>query len=528
MNKIILITISFLIGYSAFSQQEMIVYFKDKNSSTTLMQHFSERSMQRRAINHVEFDEFDKLVSNEYLSEIQNFGTIKNISRWLNAVTLTTFHSEQEIIQNCPFVSKIKVISQTSSKIEKPLDLNAKAIDYGVAVTQAEQLNLACLHDNGFTGNGVYLAVIDAGFNNMDNINYFDSVYNSNRVVDVYNFIDNSENIYGLSQHGTAVASCIVGYKAAPFEYAGTGVGVDLALYVTEDVSSETELEEFNLVTALERCDSVGVNIANISLGYVDFDDPSENHSYEDMNGSTTIAAIGVNVAFSKGILVVAAAGNSGPSYLSTPCDADDGLCVGAVDANGFYANFSSVGPASDGAIKPNVSAMGRDSWVVDENGDVIQSSGTSFASPIIAGAAACLLQAHPTNTVQEIKSAIEQSAHQFDSPDEFLGYGIPDFCDANSILESLSLDELTHQNEIQLFQNPANDFISVKVTNKQEIENVDFTFTNLLGQNVELDVIEKNAKTITFNVSSLLNGVYFLNIELSESIITKEIVIAH
>lgn len=528
MNKIILITISFLIGYSALAQQEMIVYFKDKNSSTVSIQHFSERSLQRRAINHVEFDELDQTVSSEYLAEIGNYGTIKNVSRWLNAVSFETLLSEAELMANCPFISSINVISKPSATVQKPMKLNEKALDYGVGITQVEQLNLACLHDNGFIGENIYLAVIDAGFSNMDNINYFDSVYTSNRVIDIYNFIDNTENIYGLSDHGTAVTSCIAGYKAAPFEFAGTGVGVDLALYVSEDVSSETELEEFNLVAALERCDVEGVNVANISLGYVDFDDPSENHSYEDMDGSTTIAAIGVNVAFSRGILVVAAAGNSGPSYLSTPCDADDGLCVGAVNSSGIYADFSSVGPASDGAIKPNVVGMGRDAWIVNSNGDLMESSGTSFASPIVAGAAASLMQAHPTKTVQEIKSAIEQSAHQFNTPDEFLGYGIPDFCEANSILASLSLNELTNQDEIQLYPNPANDLISVKMTNNQKVENVEFTLTNLLDQNIELNIIELKDKTITIDVSTLLNGIYFLNLEFSDKIITKEIVIAH
>jgi subtilisin family serine protease len=204
---------------------------------------------------------------------------------------------------------------------------------------------------------------------------------------------------------------------------------------LSEDVATETEIEEFNLVAALERCDSIGVDVVNISLGYFEYDDSTTSHVYADLDGLTTIAAIGVNVAATKGIFVASSAGNSGPSNISTPCDAIGTFCVGAVDEFDDLAFFSSVGPSADGRIKPDVAARGQGAWLIGQSGVLGQGSGTSFSSPILAGATACLIQANPNRTVQEVMDAMRQSASQFSAPDEFKGYGIPDFCVAHEIL---------------------------------------------------------------------------------------------
>ena len=443
----------------AFAQNTYLVFLKDKQvlESKHISAQFTERSLRRRAISNVQLDERDVPVSRNYLNELASQGTILNVSRWLNAVSYSTQLTASELASAFDFVSKIQLISTTKNHETKRKDLlQEKSLDYGNAFEQTNQLNLECLHDQDYLGQGIYLAVIDAGFSNMNTVNYFDSIYDDNRVLDVHNFLDNSTNVYGLSQHGTAVASCIVAHKGNPDSYAGTAVGVDLALYVSEDVSSETELEEFNLVVALERCDSVGVNIANISLGYFEFDDGATSHVYEDLDGVTTIASIGVNVAYSKGIFIVTSAGNSGPNTISTPCDANDALCVGAVNVLDDYAFFSSVGPAADGDVKPNVVARGEDTWFIDESGALVQGNGTSFSSPVMCGAVACLMQAHPLMSIQQVKLAIEQSSSQFATPDIFKGYGIPDFCVAHNLLITASITEQQNSTLVSIYPNPS------------------------------------------------------------------------
>lgn len=463
MHKIlsaIFLAILFIGGSKeAFAQNTYLVFLKDKQvlESKHISAQFTERSLRRRAINNVQLDERDVPVSRNYLNELASQGTILNVSRWLNAVSYSTQLTASELASAFDFVSKIQLISTTKNHETKRKDLlQEKSLNYGNAFEQTNQLNLECLHDQDYLGQGVYLAVIDAGFSNMNTVNYFDSIYDDNRVLDVHNFLDNSTNVYGLSQHGTAVASCIVAHKGNPDSYAGTAVGVDLALYVSEDVSSETELEEFNLVVALERCDSVGVNIANISLGYFEFDDGATSHVYEDLDGATTIASIGVNVAYSKGIFIVTSAGNSGPNTISTPCDANDALCVGAVNVFDDYAFFSSVGPAADGDVKPNVAARGEDTWFIDESGALVQGNGTSFSSPVMSGAVACLMQAHPLMTIQQVKLAIEQSSSQFATPDIFKGYGIPDFCVAHNLLITASITEQQNSTLVSIYPNPS------------------------------------------------------------------------
>ncbi len=507
MKLILLALISLAASLSAYGQQTMIVFLKDKGNEQISPLNFSERSLQRRTERQVEFDSYDIPVSHEYLEHLGKDGTVLNVSRWLNAVSFSSLLTVEELESKYDFIKNIRVTSAgkpgTKDKFEVAQE-DSKAFAYGAGIAQVHQLNLQCLHNLGYTGSGVYMAIIDAGFENMQQIDYFDTLYNEGRVMDQYNFVAGNTQVYNSSSHGTSVTSCIVAEKGPSGEFAGTAVDVDIALYLTEDVSSETEIEEFNLVTALERSDSVGADIANISLGYVNFDDPSTSHDYADLDGNTTIAAMGVNTAVSKGIAVVMAAGNSGPLTIGTPCDADDGLCVGAVNALGQYAFFSSLGPASDGAVKPNVVARGEQAWVVISSGILDPGNGTSYASPIMAGATACLMQAHPTRTVAEIFEAIEMSADQYDTPSNMRGHGIPDFCAAHDYLTTLSIGDLK-QEKIVVFPNPAKDYLTVQTVEKE----ISVQIFNALGEVVrETDAVNGFA---VFNVQELGDGMYLI-----------------
>lgn len=508
----------------------MIVFFKDKGDvsvvgkqqTNVLLEQFTARSIARRAKYNIAFDEKDFPINSVYQAQLKNVGEINSASKWLNAVSFTTDLSPSELLSRFSFIDRVQLVNKTNSRVEKDLNtFDEKNISYGASQGQIEQLNLDCLHDLGYQGEGVYLAIIDAGFINMDLIDYFDTIFDENRILDTYDFVTNSPNVFGFHGHGTSVSSCIIAQGTTPDEYYGTAVNVDVALYRSEDADFEYIEEEFFLVLALERCDTEGVDIANISLGYVDFDDASDDHPYSDMDGQTTMAAIGVNTAASKGIAVVAAAGNRGPETISTPCDADSVLCVGAVNAAGVIADFSSVGPAADGQVKPDVVSTGEDAWAVSQWGNVGAGNGTSFASPIMCGATVCLMQANPTVPPMDIFEAIRQSADQYTTPDHLKGYGIPDFCVAHDILQHAGLGEKETVNSLLFFPNPTNEFLTI-----QGIENgasTQIKVFNTTGQVVLTESSLVQNGTTILGVQSLGMGVYIVEVIANGTVVGRE-----
>ncbi len=488
-----------------FAQQKMIVFLGDKSDQNPSVE-LSSRSLQRRSLKGISMNAYDRIVSPAQLAALSEDGRILNVSRWLNAVSYETELSVEVLMTKHPFIERIQAIAPVKPSGIDKFGGSEKTIEYGFGYEQVHQINLDCLHEQGYTGDGIFLGIIDAGFNNIDNNIYFDSVYLENRLLDSHNFVAGFGPVYNSSDHGTMVASCIVGEKANPDGFVGTAADVDLAFYLAEDVNSETMIEEFNVVAALERCDSAGVDVVNISLGYFDFDDTLTNHVYADLDGNTTVAAMGVNVAASKGIAVVVAAGNSGPSNISTPCDADSGLCVGAVDYFNNYAYFSSVGPNADGQVKPDVAARGQNAVIVTPAGDVTFGNGTSFATPIMAGATACLIQANPTKSVEEIFNALRMSASQYSTPDGFLGYGIPDLCVANDLLQAVGLEE-QQAALLKVYPNPANGNVVIEVAGSEVIEISAF---DLKGKLVYEGT---QAGSSVINTNTWTEGVYTLRI---------------
>jgi len=305
---------------------------------------------------------------------------------------------------------------------------------YGQAGFQVRMLRTDYLHEIGYRGGGVIIAVFDAGWRSADTLRQFARMRNRNGIVDQWNFYRNNDSVYNYSSHGTAVLSAMTAYL--PGEYEGTAPDARFALYLTEVEEFERVIEEDFWLMGAERADMQGVDIINTSLGYTTFDaeDSAFDHTYADMDGNTTVISRAADWAASRGMLVVVSAGNQGGNswtYISAPADADSALAVGAVDAFGVYAPFSSRGPSADGDVKPNVAAVGASTALVSTSGTVVFGNGTSFSAPLISGSAACLWQAYPEKNNIEILRAIESSGHQFRQPDDFLGYGIPDFASA-------------------------------------------------------------------------------------------------
>ena len=502
---------------SLSAQNRYLVYLTDKGASPSvnIEEVLSERAIKNHQKNKVVFNEFDFPVHQNYLNELNQLGQVVKISKWLNAVVITSTHAIQTF-SVLPFVKEVESLSsgqvlKSNKFLEEESLSHLKTLNYDSTYKQNIQIGVDCMHDKGFLGQNVLLAVLDGGFLGMDTIQAFDSLYLQNRVVDKFNFIDNDTTVYERSSHGTMVSSVIAGNQT---NFIGSAPNVDLCLYITEDVAIEVHEEEFDLVRGLERADSVGADLVNISLSYLVFDTLQGDYTYNDMDGETTICAKGVQVATSKGLVIVCSAGNSGPDYIRSPCDADSILCIGATDTNNVKANFSSVGPSADQRVKPDVSGVGRDSYVVDNNGKIRRANGTSFSSPLICGMTACLIQSHPTLTTLDVVTAVRQSSHQFSAPDSLLGYGIPNACKADSLLELLevtvSINEKSQAVNFDIYPNPTNGLVTIVSANRIELVQVFSLDGKLVKEN------KFNHNTALLDCSELSKGTYIVKINRS------------
>jgi hypothetical protein len=286
------------------------------------------------------------------------------------------------------------------------------------------------MHRQGFKGKGMLVAVFDAGFENLPQLDAMRHLFVNGRILDTYNFVEDNGYVYGKGgDHGTKVLSTMAAYD--PGKIIGTAPEASYLLYRTEDASSEYRIEEFNWLLAAERADSAGADVINSSLGYNNFDDKSMSYTYEQMDGNTAYVTQAADMAAAVGMLVVTSAGNEGRGkwkYITAPADADSVLTVGAVDSKGSYAEFSSKGNTPDGRTKPDVVAKGAATTVVSPGNRVTVSNGTSFSSPLMAGFATSLWQAYPKLNNMEVIDILRRSGSQAQKPDSLLGYGIPDY----------------------------------------------------------------------------------------------------
>jgi serine protease AprX len=303
---------------------------------------------------------------------------------------------------------------------------------YGKAYAQNQLIGAVAMHDAGFQGEGMQIAVFDAGFPGADKISALQNIQTQSRLAGTRNFVDGGRQVYRRNGHGTACLSLIGG--ELPGYYVGTAPRATFHLCITEDVASESPMEEANWLAAAEYADSAGVDVISSSLGYNTFDDADLSHTYAQLNGRTAIASRAALGAARAGMVVVNSAGNDGNNswhYIGVPADADSIITVGAVDSLRNLAGFSSFGPTADGRIKPTLAAMGVASAVLAPNGVAVRGNGTSYACPELAGLVAGFWQANPTLTAQQVIQALTASASQAQKPDNSLGYGIVNFVGA-------------------------------------------------------------------------------------------------
>lgn len=513
------------------------IQFTDKNNSPysiNLPEEFlSERAILRRTNQNIPIQLNDIPVNKSYIDSVLNSGNfyLQNTSKWLNAITISTNDSNNvTILNNISFVNQIKnvqflpinyddeVTIETSTT--KQVYLNSSNLElypYGLTYNQINLHQAQRLHEFGFKGQGIHIAVIDAGFLNVDNMTGLEHLFEENRILSTKDFVDHEESVYEDHQHGAAVLSIIAG--KIPGEYYGTAPSASFHLLRTEDANSELIVEEDNWIAAAEYADSVGVDIINTSLGYTRFEDSTQNHTYADLDGNTTRIAIASDIAASKGMLLVTSAGNNGESdwqYISTPADADSILTIAAVNENGDRGGFSSVGPSSDGDVKPNIASVGWDTYYISPwSNSVERGSGTSFSAPMTTGMAACLWQGLPQYSNMDLKQLIEESSNQFDTPDSLIGYGIPNFYNAYS--KATGIQYLSPTNKIiDFYPNPFTNNITIDLNSNIE-QTIALTIKNYLGQ--PLQTIEQkinlgnNITTLNF-VENWKAGFYYISVE--------------
>lgn len=519
------------------------VKFTDKNGSPYTIgnpsAYLTARSIARRTAQGIAIDITDIPVNQTYINQINATGAqVFQRSKWMNAAIVIINNATQlSAINNLTCVSSSAPVGKyIKTKSSEELSVNAiepsykkqsqvTAYNYGPSFTQVNQIGADCMHNEGYRGQNMVIAVIDAGFENVNTNPVFDSLRNEGRLLGTRDYVQGNTSINEDYLHGANCLSLIAGNT--PGQLIGTAPKAGYWLIRSEDAATEKIIEENNWVVAAEFADSVGADITTTSLGYTTFDNPSQNHVYADLNGRTAVASIAATMAARKGIFVLNAAGNEGGgawNYIGVPADADSICAVGAVNGSGVHANFSSVGPTSDGRIKPDLSSMGQGSYVCNANGLFSSGNGTSYATPILAGAVACLWQANPTKTNMQILQALRATASQATNPDNVYGWGIPSMCAAHNLLNgtNVSVNEIIKATHFKLFPNPAKQQISFSLNQKPEL----ITLYDVLGNAIAFSVIEKQTNTFELVFSSeMANGVYFISIKTTEGVINSKFV---
>ena len=528
--KKLLFFLPLLLSTNLFAQEHAWVYLKDKPSEATYIASpltmLSQRALDRRTKQGISLDNKDVPIEASYYNQIKSATgiTVVGKSKWLNAIhVIGQINDINNLSTSFTFIDRIDFANRSLNakatvhiKKNKEVFNNHKSkfqsgkptYNYGDATNQIEMLGGDFLHENGYTGTGIHIAVIDAGFPNVNTLGAFSGLRKNNQILGGYDFVNRSTNFYTGNSHGTHVLSDIAAYKENDF--IGTAPDASFYLFRTEDAASETPLEETLWVEAAERSDSLGVDIINTSLGYTTFDNSNYNYSYSDMNGETTFITRGAEIGSSRGMLLVTSAGNSGNSpwkYISAPADANSVFTVGAVNSVETIASFSSYGPTADGRVKPDVLGQGQNVYIVNYiSGNNALSNGTSFSSPVMTGVIACFWQAFPNKTNMEIMDIVRKSADRYSNPTDHYGYGVPDFEAAFNVTLSNNEFEL---DGFSIFPNPVENNLTIDIANSN-IKDYSISIYNILGKEV---LTFDNTQTNVINVSSLNGGVYLLSL---------------
>lgn len=413
----------------------------------------SKRAIERRKRQNIQVDSTDLPVSERYLKLLRKSGLkVVGTSRWHNTVlVLVPDSGVDNSLKAIEGVKDCRLVWQMPDSLipeENPKGLHVtfnkwdslETSHYGATEEQTKLLNGHTLHNAGYRGKGMTIAVLDGGFLNADLIPALRNI----RLAGEHDFVfhrtltksdecGNADNtraaIYRNADHGTKVLSVMA--ANVPQVFVGTAPEASFWLLRCEDIQTEMPIEEDYWTMAAEFADSAGVDIINSSVGYSEFDNHRGDHTYKEMDGKTAFISQSASMLADKGIVMVCSAGNLGMGpwkKIGFPADAENVIAVGALTPKLQNAAFSSVGPTQDGRIKPDVMAIGAPANVISGRGTIIQSMGTSFASPIVCGLVACLWQSRQDLTAHQIIEMVRKCGNNRNNPDNIFGYGIPDF----------------------------------------------------------------------------------------------------
>lgn len=507
------------------------VYFTDKNLNINITDPsslLSERALVRRQKSGIPAPDFRDLpVFSGYLNQIKSLGlSLHCTSKWLNTGLFKTAEPlNTDILLTLPFVKDVKIVKSPAGKsmYADKLDFVADESDFPAYDKPLTMTGGQALHNAGFDGKGILVAVLDGGFNDADIIPSLELLRKRKGIKTTRDFVTGNLNVYDHHTHGTAVLSVLAGQIEGVIR--GTAPGADFMLFRTEDTSDEFPVEEDFWAAAAEFADSAGADIITSSLGYSYFDDPLLNYKFSDLDGNSAFVTRAADIAASKGILVFCSAGNErNKSWerILAPSDGDSVMCIGAVDENEIISAFSSAGPSADGRVKPDIAAMGVSVTIQTSPSSVSYASGTSFSCPVMSGMTACLLQAVPAATNAGIMEAVHQSADRFNSPDSLYGYGIPDMSVALKKLQDAVLK--IPENDFIAFPNPTTGDIEIIFREQPESIRLEIFsstgkfihsnyFSTFAGRSLRINALNNREQGIYFIRLTTGTGVYFQKI---------------
>jgi len=513
-----------------------VVHFSDKDGTPFTIEnpseYLSQKAILRRQNQGIEIFSQDLPVNPSYVQQVSDISPdvfVYYTSKWMNNVLVQCNVSDVVTLEFLSFVKSVEYVAP-GSKLTPQVNLRSPGLknqrkrnrksSLENTDIQNEMLGIDIMHESGFTGQGMDIAIMDGGFEGVNGISHFDHMFSNGRIKYTYDYVTNGIDVYKYSDHGTKVLSLMGGYT--PGEYVGGAFDANYYLFVTEDVcnSCEHRIEEYNWVYAAEFADSAGVDVFNTSLGYNIFEDPSMDYVFDDMDGKTAIISIASTIAASKGILVVASAGNEGSNswgYITPPADANDILSIGNVDLMGQRWRTSSHGFSADGRIKPELAGPGTGVAVINKSGNIVGGSGTSFSSSIVAGLVAGTWQANPGFSAADLRFFLTRSANNAALPDSLTGYGIPNF---ESLMNLLSFAK--KDSNFTLFPNPVDDdLLIIRVNNPDEAADTDLKIFDVQGNLIMETKLTFGWQqlTQTIDIQTLKAGMYILNLAVGNEI---------
>jgi subtilisin family serine protease len=518
-------------------ESRYMVFFRDKAGiSQTVakpIEFLSEKAIQRRLDQNIEISERDLPVRKSYVQGVADTGAKAHYTtRWLNGVLVYCDPSLVSAIEALPYVERVEYVAppaKDNSGGRRSFNLRRNSNHAGVETeSQLQMIGIDRMHQAGITGRGVTIAVFDSGFPGVDVTPAFQHVFQQSRFLRnvSYDYVHNSPDVFLHDDHGTEVLSVIAGQ--IPDAFTGGAFDATFQLFVTEDVTTEYRVEEYNWLFAAERADSAGADIIHSSLGYYDFDDASMNYSVQQMDGKTAVVTKAAQWAADRGIVVVTSAGNEGniPTWriITAPADGVDVLAIGGVSSARQKTSSSSIGPTADDRIKPDLAALGSGVKVVKASGQISTASGTSLAAPLVTSLVAGIMEHYPHLSSKEIVALLKLTASQATRPDNLLGYGIPNF------QAILNYKELPSQDSpFVVYPNPlkGNDTLTIStqdpgVFHTSEIEIVSSQGQVLGRRSAHFDWLNRSYKA---DLSRLAAGIYYIRVVSAKKRFTFKVV---